>query len=179
MTFDRNILWLVHFFSEQKIYKTSFSKVSALHCRITDKRAFSLFLIYAQKPLHEKFCCNACAAPGCRMCCHHDGSRKCRRRRCSGRCFLSCTFPIRTGKRKRNRNHFSCDGSRTDQWHGLPRLCGAFFPCGRSRNVPFKYQPLWRRVLMSYNNTKLVAGLLGYALLACSISGCSFDVSDE
>lgn len=28
---------------------------------------------------------------------------------------------------------------------------------------------------MSYNNTKLVAGLLGYALLACSISGCSFD----
>ena len=32
---------------------------------------------------------------------------------------------------------------------------------------------------MSYNKTKLVAGLLGYALLACSISGCSFDVSDE
>ena len=31
MTFDRNILWLVHFFSEQKIYKTSFSKVSAFH----------------------------------------------------------------------------------------------------------------------------------------------------
>ena len=28
---------------------------------------------------------------------------------------------------------------------------------------------------MSYNNTKLVAGLLGYALLACGISGCSFD----
>ena len=28
---------------------------------------------------------------------------------------------------------------------------------------------------MSYNNTKLIAGLLGYALLACSISGCSFD----
>lgn len=28
---------------------------------------------------------------------------------------------------------------------------------------------------MSYNNTKLVAGLLGYALLTCSISGCSFD----
>lgn len=28
---------------------------------------------------------------------------------------------------------------------------------------------------MSYNNTKLVAGLLGYALLVCSISGCSFD----
>ena len=28
---------------------------------------------------------------------------------------------------------------------------------------------------MSYNNTKLVAGLLGYALLACSISGCSLD----
>lgn len=28
---------------------------------------------------------------------------------------------------------------------------------------------------MSCNNTKLVAGLLGYALLACSISGCSFD----
>lgn len=28
---------------------------------------------------------------------------------------------------------------------------------------------------MSYNNTKLVAGLLGCALLACSISGCSFD----
>lgn len=28
---------------------------------------------------------------------------------------------------------------------------------------------------MSYNNTKLVAGLLGYDLLACSISGCSFD----
>lgn len=28
---------------------------------------------------------------------------------------------------------------------------------------------------MSYNNTKLVAGLLGYALLACCISGCSFD----
>lgn len=28
---------------------------------------------------------------------------------------------------------------------------------------------------MSYNNTKLVAGLFGYALLACSISGCSFD----
>lgn len=28
---------------------------------------------------------------------------------------------------------------------------------------------------MSYNNTKLVAGLLGYALLAYSISGCSFD----
>lgn len=28
---------------------------------------------------------------------------------------------------------------------------------------------------MSYNNTKLVAGLLGYALLACSISGYSFD----
>ena len=28
---------------------------------------------------------------------------------------------------------------------------------------------------MSYNNTKLVTGLLGYALLACSISGCSFD----
>ena len=30
---------------------------------------------------------------------------------------LSCTFPVRTGKRKRNRNHFSCDGSRTDQRH--------------------------------------------------------------
>ena len=28
---------------------------------------------------------------------------------------------------------------------------------------------------MSYNNTKLVAELLGYALLACGISGCSFD----
>ncbi len=26
-----------------------------------------------EKPLYEKFCCNACAAPGCRMCCHHDG----------------------------------------------------------------------------------------------------------
>ena len=55
MTFDRNILWLVHFFSEQKIYKTSFSKVSALHCRITDKRAFSLFLIYAQSHYTKSF----------------------------------------------------------------------------------------------------------------------------
>ena len=34
---------------------------------------FLSFLLYAQKPLHEKFCCNACTAPGCRMCCHHDG----------------------------------------------------------------------------------------------------------
>lgn len=50
---------------------------------------------------------------------------------------------FRSGKCKRNRNHFSCDGSRTDQRHGLPRLRGAFFPCGRSHNVPFKYQPLW------------------------------------
>ena len=49
MTFDRNILWLVHFFSEQKIYKTSFSKVSALHCRITDKRAFSLFYMHKSR----------------------------------------------------------------------------------------------------------------------------------
>lgn len=38
--------------------------------------AIGLFLsfLYMHKSHYTKsFCCNACAAPGCRMCCHHDG----------------------------------------------------------------------------------------------------------
>lgn len=76
--------------------------------------------------------------PGNRLHCYHDGKRKCRCRSGCGRSIFACTFPFCAGNCKRDRNHFSCNGGRTDRRDGLSWVCSTVFAHYGSRDVCVK-----------------------------------------
>ena len=52
--------------------------------------------------------------------------------------FFACTFPFCAGNCKRDRNHFSCNGGRTDRRDGLSWVCSTVFAHYGSRDVCVK-----------------------------------------
>ena len=56
----------------------------------------------------------------------------------AGRRIFACTFPFCAGNCKRDRNHFSCNGGRTDRRDGVSWICSIVFTHYGSRDVCVK-----------------------------------------